>query len=146
MTQVCVSCGIEKPLVAFEKQKNRPRSRKKCKDCRYKERDLEKERVRHREYSRERRKINPVAVRQNYERSVYGVSKEDIGVKSCMICDSVERLCIDHDHNSGNVRGILCTKCNAGLGQFRDNPHLLTKASEYLKDGPHWQLPWSRYK
>lgn len=139
--QVCISCDIEKSISAFEKQKNRPNPRKKCKDCRYKERDLEKERLRHRQYMKERRKADPVSVRINWERSTYGAAKEDIGVESCMICESVERLCIDHDHTTGEVRGILCSKCNTGLGFFRDNPQLLHKASSYLR-----QLPWSKYK
>jgi len=63
----------------------------------------------------------------------------------CAICgqQSARRrmLAIDHDHaccpgerTCGKcVRGLLCDSCNHGLGNFRDNPELLSKAAEYLK-------------
>jgi len=65
----------------------------------------------------------------------------------CEICGNIEtrytakkinnsdvcRLCIDHDHFNGNVRGILCFKCNIGLGNFNDDSSLVLKAYEYLE-------------
>jgi len=44
------------------------------------------------------------------------------------------RLAVDHDHKNGEVRGLLCHRCNVGLGNFQDNPELLLKAYKYLKD------------
>lgn len=59
----------------------------------------------------------------------------------CLICkvkhkdQAGKRLVIDHDHqkNVRAVRGLLCGKCNLGLGLFRDNPMFLRKAAEYLE-------------
>lgn len=58
----------------------------------------------------------------------------------CAICHQPEttrykyRLCVDHDHITGKVRGLLCHMCNTGLGKFFDNPDTLISASNYLKE------------
>lgn len=44
-----------------------------------------------------------------------------------------ERAFIDHCHNTGKVRGLLCSLCNTGLGMFKDNEQSLKKALKYLK-------------
>lgn len=52
----------------------------------------------------------------------------------CAICDNnlEELLCVDHDHQTGAVRGLLCHKCNQGIGLFKDNQKLLRRAIKYL--------------
>lgn len=53
----------------------------------------------------------------------------------CAICNNPEtkrKLSVDHDHKTGVIRGLLCTKCNLGLGYFKDDPTQLMKAAEYL--------------
>lgn len=51
----------------------------------------------------------------------------------CAICNRKAKLVIDHCHATGFVRGLLCSRCNTGLGQFCDNTHLMEVAVEYLK-------------
>ena len=42
-------------------------------------------------------------------------------------------LAVDHDHDTGKVRGLLCSNCNNGLGRFYDNVELLQNAIEYIE-------------
>lgn len=76
-------------------------------------------------------------------RRVYGITQAEYDAMlekqngKCAICnntDEVEgrKLAIDHCHTTGRVRGLLCGKCNRGLGLFKDNPDLLLKAISYL--------------
>lgn len=52
----------------------------------------------------------------------------------CAVCgDEGSRLVVDHCHESGAVRGLLCAPCNKGLGHFRDDPNLLERAKTYLR-------------
>lgn len=55
----------------------------------------------------------------------------------CAICRRVEtgrfaKLCVDHCHSSGRVRGLLCNRCNQALGLLGDSPETLRKATAYL--------------
>lgn len=55
---------------------------------------------------------------------------------ACAICKgTTSTLCIDHDHSSGVVRGLLCSNCNTGIGLFKDDPTRLSNAIAYLEKG-----------
>jgi hypothetical protein len=58
---------------------------------------------------------------------------------SCKICGVHEKHCdkalaVDHNHETGSIRALLCQHCNTGLGQFRDRQEFLLKAVEYLDE------------
>jgi hypothetical protein len=57
---------------------------------------------------------------------------------SCYICkescSTGFRLAVDHDHNSGQIRGLLCKNCNTALGLFRHDIELLKRAISYLEN------------
>ena len=78
----------------------------------------------------------------------YGITEdtyavlEDIQGLCCAICTEPagsgvglhsKRLSVDHDHATGKIRGLLCSKCNSGLGSFKDSLLLLEAAADYLK-------------
>jgi len=81
---------------------------------------------------------------------LYGVSAEDVQALwdeqkgLCAVCfDPIvlngfrqghrKKACLDHDHVSGDARGLLCQKCNLGLGIFGDNLAVLAQAIAYLR-------------
>lgn len=135
----CVSERYHKVLQCDPKYKARERERSKLrlKDPEYSER--------HNAYNREWRKRPEVAARRKagHIRRCYGIHPEvyhemvarQMGL--CAICGEVPKtkqgLCVDHDHSTGHVRGLLCNNCNAGMGYLKDNEKVLESALSYLK-------------
>jgi hypothetical protein len=72
----------------------------------------------------------------------YGITVQEYEAKlvaqegKCAICrcsDSGKKgWHVDHDHDTGKFRGLLCMNCNTGLGKFRDDPDLVRAALQYL--------------
>lgn len=82
------------------------------------------------------------ALRKWHLKTKYGLTPEDYERMleaqggGCALCGDPPRtdaaLHVDHDHDTGWVRALLCFRCNAGLGQFRHDPALLLAAAEYV--------------
>jgi hypothetical protein len=56
---------------------------------------------------------------------------------ACAICktpaaDLDRRICVDHDHVTGGVRGLLCSNCNSAIGKLQDDPDVVAAALAYL--------------
>lgn len=127
LEKVCNSCKNSKPVKEFHKQKEcKDGLRGSCRSC------------------RSTRFFGPN--RQSYLKRKYGINNEDYErlfkeqEGKCTICHSgprhyrgeFDRLCVDHCHKTGIVRGLLCQSCNLGLGAFKDNIMKLEKAIKYL--------------
>jgi len=74
----------------------------------------------------------------------YGISEDEYNEKQrtqngrCAICNRpqsefTERFSVDHSHSTGQIRGLLCHRCNLGIGLFMDDDTLILKAYNYLK-------------
>lgn len=58
---------------------------------------------------------------------------------ACKICGIDQAFCnrklaVDHNHQTGEIRGLLCGKCNLGIGNLNDDPNLILKAANYLME------------
>jgi len=137
----CRSCGVEKPLSEFNKDKNRKDGHYPyCKACTAIRRSKKR-------YYKKWRETNPEKVKE-YRRTGllrrYGLTEEDYNELleqqnyACAICKSTDpkdrwdRFHVDHCHETNIVRGLLCTQCNTGLGKFYDNTETLSEAIRYL--------------
>lgn len=62
----------------------------------------------------------------------------------CFICHraygKTRRLCVDHDHATGKVRGLLCKSCNTIMGRLRDDPATWSRGHDYLITPPYGML------
>jgi hypothetical protein len=100
-------------------------------------------------YKKQYRKVHPKlytdASRRGHLKRTFGLTEDEYDTLlkkqggGCGICGSrVDsrpgyKLAVDHDHNTGKIRGVLCSKCNIGLGWFDDNLKLLKAACGYLR-------------
>jgi hypothetical protein len=94
-----------------------------------------------RDWERENRKGRHVGKYHN-RKYRYGLSEEDYLMmikrqdSKCAICECIfkegDKICVDHDHQTNEIRKLLCHRCNVGLGHFKDDVDLMHKAIDYL--------------
>ena len=153
---VCTSCEASKEAQKFSPDKRRKNGRQaRCKTCcadarraEYRAnpelfRERKRDEVRKQpERTRARDRLRwPDRAEVNRLRR-YGITPDEyrsllaLQHYVCAICEQAcitgKRLAVDHCHTSGNNRGLLCGRCNTGLGQFEDNPDRLERAVIYL--------------
>ena len=133
---VCEECGKEKPVRFFK-------TAKKCRDCSVK--DWTKVKAERRALKRKQdpekhsRKDFIADLKKNYGLSIDEFNKMYREQKGCCACCGLHEskfkrgLHVDHDHETKQVRALLCTRCNPGLGYFEDSIEKLELAISYLK-------------
>lgn len=133
----CPSCSQTKPGSEFRSRKGGKYLSSHCRSC-------ETEQARQRYWKhRDRARL---ANRRTTLRRYYNMTPADYdalllsqgGV--CAICEAPEpqnhrlsHLCVDHDHGTGAVRGLLCNTCNRAVGFIRDNPDRAKRMMDYLQ-------------
>ena len=138
-TKTCSKCEETKPIKLFNLDKSRGDGHAYwCKSCCsiYNRTDA---RIKTRQESFKKR--DPVVKRRHHLKTMYNMTLEqydelfDEQNGCCAICglpESNHRLCVDHDHKTGKIRGLLCHNCNKGLGHFFDSVENLEVAKSYL--------------
>ena len=132
--EICINCNQELPRSKFHIRNSRKVGIEyRCKDC---------TNARKREY----RKNNKDLIRaQNKKRNPgWDIDRYnkylELQNNTCAICRTdtpgLSDWSADHCHTTNQPRGLLCVRCNAGLGYFKDNPEYLQSAIDYLKK---WQ-------
>ena len=143
--KTCKRCHVDKPLSDFRLESRATGRRKPrcnpCENARMRE-DRQRHGTKRRATDRgayARRSLDVAAV--NKQR-FYGLSELDafrvIEAPGCEICgerNESRLLAVDHCHDTGLNRGVLCDRCNLALGNMRDNPELLRRAAEYVERG-----------
>jgi hypothetical protein len=124
----CRTCGESKPLETFGRiTKNKDGRGPDCREC----------------YNAARREQNPSTQRKRaayMRKSRYGITEVEYrallqATPACPIClDSFDTAmpCVDHDHSSGRIRGLLCRPCNRAVGMLGDDPDRLRRAAVHV--------------
>lgn len=148
MNKTCNRCLLVLPVASFYRNHKAADGRQSsCIDCKKQYNQDNTEAIAERQLSYQRRlrgaRPHPIRIpgvtRQRLRKlRKYGLTLGDFEWllisqgSRCAICHQRCELCIDHDHATGEVRGLLCYQCNGGLGMFRDDPRRLASAIDYL--------------
>lgn len=147
MIKNCPKCKKDLQVSSFNKSNRRDGYQTYCREChnsiqRDKYLNDPMAKVKRQIRAGRRKERDPLVQRKAELKRLYGITLEDYvemfdnqnGV--CAICKeeckTKNSLSVDHDHQTGKVRGLLCNSCNGGLGLFKDNINILRKAIEYL--------------
>lgn len=126
--KACTKCQVKKALASFALDKRQKMGRRpRCKRC-------ESTMRRQTGEGRHARCCESYGITA----AIYAemLAKQGGGCAICgNTCKTGRRLAIDHNHETGQVRGLLCSKCNRGLGMFDDRQDLLRRSVGYLQGG-----------
>jgi len=157
-TRFCTKCKEDKPLSEFGLNNSRKDGLQRyCKDCcreygiSWRQRNREKTREdAARWYGENRERIlasraeNTLQQYNCHIQRTYGITISDYDEileeqsGGCAICgrtpeENGKKLFVDHDHETGEVRGLLCNRCNRCIGSFHDDQYLLRSAANYIE-------------
>lgn len=153
--KTCSKCKKQLALNEFQKCKaTKDGLRLWCRSCRYtfeyrarKDRDKPAYLAKQRLVTRKYRLSDPSRRYKQWLKSLYGITIEELNNQSkeqghvCAICGKAQnnrKLVVDHNHATGQVRGLLCINCNHGLGSFLDSIKIMKEAMEYIKTNGRW--------
>jgi hypothetical protein len=140
----CTRCNEVKPVSEFYPHSTTARGYQYwCKDC-------------YQEVRKERAKVpQDPQVTRKHKLGQYGITPADYGAMyeqqdgRCAICGRLKEpwepagragrqrfLVVDHDHETGRVRALLCWNCNCGIGHFREDRSVILAAAAYVVRGP----------
>lgn len=134
--RVCTGCNLFLPWSSYAgNSPGRKTKIARCKDCTLS--DWTKKRA---AWSPAEEAAYKQRCRENHWRRAYNLSPTEAEAlytaadNACQICKSSTDLCIDHNHSTKKVRGILCRQCNKGLGNLKDDAAILEAAVRYLRE------------
>lgn len=146
MDKACTACGQVKPTTQFYKRKvSKDGLQNHCKPCSNER--IARKRANNREYMRSYMKSDAgkTAVRRHRLKKNYGLSLQEFNELlsaqsfSCACCGTTEpkgnsnQWHVDHCHETGAVRGLLCNACNIGIGCLGDDLQGVRNALKYLE-------------
>lgn len=129
--KTCTKCRVEKSVEDFHRSKSEKDGRQRvCAAC-------NKKRLQSPENVARRQRYSWLSCLKKFgitEQDYNDMFERQLGL--CAICRKPEndiKLAVDHCHETGRVRGLLCKKCNMGIGLLNDSPDTLISAAMYLK-------------
>ena len=138
----CKACGVKAAVAYYKKHPEKKNAINKT----YRTKHKEKVNALCRKHrNMPKNKAKQIAYIRNWTlKNTYGITTDDYNDMfieqggSCAICGTHQgelkkRLHVDHCHDTGKVRGLLCDGCNIALGRFKDNLDILHNAIKYLE-------------